>query len=385
MKHFESALKERKENHLYRQRRIVESPAGTTTIVNGKELLNFCSNDYLGLANDPRVNQAFIEGIKKYGTGSGAAHLISGHTSAHHELEEALADFTGRSRALLFSTGVMANQGVMSALLNRHDTVFEDKYNHASLLDAATLSRAKLSRYAHLDLEHLDQQLAKVGTENNRLIATDSIFSMDGDHVNLVDLSKIATKHRAWLMVDDAHGFGVLGEHGSGSCSHYHLNETEAPILMATLGKAVGCFGAFVAGSEALIETLIQQAGSYIYTTASPPAMAVATLKSLEIIKEEDWRRERLQELISIFKEEVSGLGLNLMPSDTAIQPILTGTTEMALTWARYLENKGFLVTAIRPPTVPKEGARLRITLSANHTDDQLYQLIDTLAGLVWT
>lgn len=387
MKILDTELAARRSAHLYRSRRIAESAAGVTTVVDGKTLINFCSNDYLGLANDDRIKEAMIQGVKEYGVGSGAAHLISGHTAAHHELEEALAEFTGRSRALLFSTGVMANQGIIGALLGRHDLVYEDKLNHASLLDAAVLSRAKLIRYSHLDTEKLACQLSLADSKKDArvLLASDAVFSMDGDQAPLGDLAQLAKKQNAWLMIDDAHGFGVLGRQGRGSCDHAQLDEDDAPILMATLGKAFGCFGAFVAGSEALIETLIQEARSYIYTTATPPAIAVATLKSLELVRQEEWRRERLTQLVNNFRHEAEVLGFHLMESSTAIQPILAGSTEMALTWARYLEQKGLLVTAIRPPTVPEGSARLRITFSANHTDLQLEQLLDGLSGLVWS
>jgi 8-amino-7-oxononanoate synthase len=344
-------------------------------------MLSFCSNDYLGLASHPQVVKALQEGAQRYGAGSGAAHLISGHSRAHHALEEELAEFSGRPRALLFSTGYMANLGVVSALLERHDTLFEDRLNHASLIDAGLLARARLKRYRHGDMQGLAQQLDGV-TEGQRLIATDGVFSMDGDIAPLPELAELARKHHAWLLVDDAHGLGVLGDAGRGSLAHFGLEQTAAPILMGTLGKALGTFGAFVAGSEELIETLIQQARSYVYTTASPPALAEATRVSLRIAREESWRRERLRELVGRFRQVVNQLGLPLMASQTPIQPILAGSVERANAWSRQLRTYGILATAIRPPTVPEGSARLRITFSALHTDQQLERLLDALSKL---
>ncbi|MBA1446371.1 MAG: 8-amino-7-oxononanoate synthase [Chromatiales bacterium] len=374
-------LNQRRRDDLYRTRRTIDGPQQPELLVDGRQMLSFCSNDYLGLANHPEVIRALQQGAGRYGVGSGSAHLISGHSRAHEELEEALAVFTGRPRALLFSTGYMANIGVVSALLGRGDLLFEDRLNHASLVDAGVLSRARMKRYQHADADSLERQLGAAG-EERRLIVTDGVFSMDGDLAPLPDLVQLAAEHDAWLMVDDAHGLGVLGETGGGCTSHFDLSEEEVPILMGTLGKALGTFGAFVAGSEALIETLIQQARSYVYTTATPPALAEATLVSLQIAQEEAWRRERLQMLITRFREQVAGFGLSLMASETPIQPIVAGSAGQALTWSRHLETQGILVSAIRPPTVPEGSARLRITLSANHSDDQLQRLLEVLAEL---
>lgn len=353
-------------------------------LVDGKECLSFCSNDYLGLANHSQIIRAFKEGVEKYSVGSGASHLVNGHSEAHHELELALAEFVQRPRALLFSTGYMANLGVMSALLNtastsRHDAVFSDRLNHASLLDAAQLSGARLHRYQHNDTESLISFLKK-SPATHKLVATDSVFSMDGDMAPLPELAKIALQRNAWLMVDDAHGFGVLGDQGRGSLSHFGLKINDAPILMCTLGKAIGTFGAFVAGSEALIETLIQQARSYIYTTALPPAIAVASLASLKLVQQDDWRREKLAELVTRFKDGAAQLGLNLMPSDTAIQPLLVGDNNSAMQLSEALLNDGIHIVAIRPPTVPVGSARLRITFSACHTEQHIDRLLDALS-----
>jgi 8-amino-7-oxononanoate synthase len=344
-------------------------------------MLSFCSNDYLGLANHPEVIVALQQGAEGWGVGSGASHLVSGHTSAHHALEEELAAFSGRPRALLFSTGYMANQGVISALLGRGDTIYEDRLNHASLIDGGLLSRAGFKRFAHSDMEALAQQMESQD-DGEALVAVDGVFSMDGDIAPLPQLAEICTEKRAWLMVDDAHGFGVLGKSGAGSLEQFGLGVDEVPILMATLGKALGTFGAFVAGSEELIETLIQSARSYIYTTALPPAVAAATSASLRLVQSEGWRRERLQELIARFRQRAAEIGLPLMESTTPIQPIVAGSSEQALAWSSQLEKEGILVTAIRPPTVPEGSARLRITLSCSHSDEQLERLLQALEQL---
>ena len=380
MKNLSAKLKQQREAHLYRSRRVVSGMQGPELQVDGRPLISFCSNDYLGLASHPEVIAAMQHGAAKYGAGSGAAHLVIGHSRPHHALEEELADFTGRSRALLFSTGYMANMGVISALLGRGDRVFEDRLNHASLVDGGILSRARLKRYAHADATALAEQL-KQG-QGEALVATDGVFSMDGDIAPLTELADAARQGNAWLMVDDAHGLGVLGAQGGGCLAHLGLGQDDVPILMGTLGKAFGTFGAFVAGSEELIETLIQQARTYIYTTALPPAVAEATRTSLRIIRKDEWRRERLRELIKQFQAGAEQLGLPLMASSTPIQPLLAGTSEQALSWSQRLEEQGILVSAIRPPTVPEGSARLRITFSATHTDAHLEHLLGALAEL---
>ncbi len=381
MKDLAATLQTRRSADLYRVRHVVEGPQQPEQLVDGRYMLAFCSNDYLGLANHPEIIKALQAGADRYGAGSGAAHLINGHSRAHHALEEELAEFTGRPRALLFSTGYMANLGVISALLARHDSLFEDRLNHASLIDAGLLARASLKRYRHCDMQSLQQQLGSAA-EGRCLIATDGVFSMDGDIAPLPELAAQAKKHDAWLLVDDAHGLGVLGKDGRGSLNHFKLNHAAVPVLMGTLGKAFGTFGAFVAGSDDLIETLIQQARSYIYTTASPPALAEATRVSLRLVQQESWRRERLQQLICRFRKAAEQLDLPLMASETPIQPLLLGSTERAVDWSRRLESQGILVTAIRPPTVPEGSARLRITFSALHTDRQVDRLLDALAKL---
>ncbi len=380
-----AALEERRAQSLYRSRRVVEGPQGSSLIVDGHKLVNFCSNDYLSLANHPEVIAAFKQGAGKYGVGSGASHLINGHSSAHHGLEEALADFLGRPRALLFSTGYMANLGVLTALVGSGDVVMQDRLNHASLIDAGLLSGARCQRYLHADPKSLQEHLVKLGAkqeDGRRLIVTDGVFSMDGDLAPLPKLANIAQQQDAWLMVDDAHGLGVLGESGRGTVDHFQLNNEQVPILMGTLGKAFGTFGAFVAGSEALIETLIQQARSYIYTTALPPAVAAATQVSLQILQKENWRREKLNELVKRFRAGGSELGLNLMGSSTPIQPILLGSVKTTLAVSEALYQQGLFVSAIRPPTVPEGSARLRITFSATHTEEQVDQLLSALDSM---
>jgi 8-amino-7-oxononanoate synthase len=381
MRPLQPELERRRAAHLYRRRRVLDSAQGPLLQVDGEALLSFCSNDYLGLANHPQVVQALQRGAERYGAGSGSAHLVAGHSAAHHALEEELAAFTGRPRALLYSTGYMANQGVITALLGRGDSVYQDRLNHASLIDGGLLSRAELKRYPHNDLAALAGRMAyQRGGE--ALVAVDGVFSMDGDLAPLPELAALCREREAWLLVDDAHGLGVLGRDGRGSVDHFGLDDQAVPILMGTLGKAFGTFGAFVAGSEVLIETLIQQSRSYIYTTALPPAVAEATRASLRLVQEEGGRREQLGRLISRFREGAGQLGLDLMPSETAIQPILAGSAERALAWSRALEAQGMLVTAIRPPTVPAGSARLRVTLSASHEIDQVDRLLEALGRL---
>jgi len=363
---------------LYRKPLCIEGAQGPVLLVGGRELLNFCSNDYLGLAADPRIADALIDAASRYGTGSGAAHLVCGHSAEHAALEEELAAFTGRPRALLFSTGYMANLGVIAALVGRGDSVFEDRLNHASLLDGGLLSGARFARYPHGDVSALAARLADAGGE--RLVVTDGVFSMDGDIAPLAELARCCQAHDAWLMVDDAHGFGPLGQGGRGSVAQAALGLKDVPVLVGTLGKAFGTAGAFVAGSEELIEYLIQKARTYVFTTAMPPALAAATRVSLRIVIAEGWRREHLAALIAQFRAGAQALGLRLLDSPTPIQPVLVGDAGAALAAAARLRERGILVTAIRPPTVPPGSARLRVTLSAAHTPEQVERLLAALA-----
>lgn len=372
-----SRLAARRAEHLYRQRPLLDSPQAPEVTVDGQRLLNFCSNDYLGLAGHPEVVRAMREGAERWGVGGGASHLVIGHSGPHHALEEALADFTGRPRALLFSTGYMANLAAVTALVGQGDTVLEDRLNHASLLDAGLLSGARFSRYLHNDADSLAKRLDKA--QGDTLVVTDGVFSMDGDLADLPALCTAARARGAWLMIDDAHGFGPLGATGGGIVEHFGLDLDDVPVLVGTLGKAFGTAGAFVAGSEALIETLIQFARPYIYTTSQPPAVACATLRSLELLRTEGWRREHLHRLITRFRQGAASIGLSLMDSPTPIQPILVGDSARALRLSTLLRERGVLVGAIRPPTVPAGSARLRVTLSAAHSDAQLERLLEIL------
>lgn len=369
---------------MYRRRRIVESAQGAELTVDGRRLLNFCSNDYLGLANDARIREAFRQGVDRWGVGAGASHLVCGHTAVHHQLEEALAQMTGRPRALFFSSGYAANLGVINALVGTRDHVFEDRLNHASLLDGGWISRAAFEWYEHGCVDDLEVRLTRVADEpGRRLVVSDGVFSMDGDRCPLADLASAAERHDAWLMIDDAHGFGVIGKTGIGSVDPDVFATAQVPVLMATLGKAVGTSGAFVAGDDSLIEFLIQRARNYIYTTALPAAVAAATLESLRIVMSEHWRREKLAELITHFRRGVHSLDIDLLPSQTPIQPIVIGDATAALAASRALETLGFLVTAIRPPTVPRGTSRLRVTLTAAHTTEAVDRLIAALGTVL--
>ena len=374
---FDAELQSLNQQSLYRRRRVVESPQSVLMQLDGRQVVNFCSNDYLGLANHPEVIAAFKRGVDQYGVGSGSAHLICGHSHAHHALEDELAAFTGRERALLFSTGYMANLGVISALVGRGDSVLEDRLNHASLLDGGLLSGARFQRYQHNQLDDLQARLA--ASKGKALIVSDGVFSMDGDLALLPDLANLAEQHGAGLLIDDAHGFGVLGANGGGVVEHFGLSQQQVPILMGTLGKAFGTFGAFIAGSDALIEYLIQKARTYVFTTAMPGAVAEATRVSLRLLQQEAWRRQHLQALINRFRAGAEQQGLQLMDSATAIQPIILGDSETALLASERLLAQGFWVSAIRPPTVPAGTARLRITFSSLHTEQQVDALLEAL------
>ena len=347
--------------------------------------VNFCSNDYLGLARDPAVAAAMAEAAQRYGSGSGASHLVSGHGAEHEALERELAEFTGRARAVVFSTGYMANLGVLAALADKRDLLLADGLNHASLIDAARLVRSPRNLwYPHADAAAaralLDVHAPAAAAEGGgAFIVTDGVFSMDGDLAPLPALAAAARAHDAWLVVDDAHGIGVVGADGGGCCEHFGLDAQAVPVLIGTFGKALGSFGAFVAGDEDVIELLIQRARSYIYTTALPPAVAAATRRALRIVREEAWRREALQARIAQFREGAARRGLAVMPSTTPIQPLVLGGERAALAASGRLAEAGYRVTAIRPPTVPAGTARLRITLSAAHTPQQVEGLLAAL------
>jgi 8-amino-7-oxononanoate synthase len=381
MKTLQEDLERRRAAGLYRTRLTLDSPQGVEVVVDGERLLAFCSNDYLGLASDARVTQALVRGAQRYGAGAGASHLVSGHATPHHALEEELAAFVGAPRALLFSTGYMANLGALSALADRHATVYGDRLNHASLIDAARLSGARVRRYHHAEPGHLEQLLAGDKAASG-MIVTDAVFSMDGDLAPLARLQELALSHGLFLLADDAHGLGVLGASGRGSFEHLNLARADSTILMGTLGKAFGVFGAFVAGTETLIETLIQAARTYIYTTALPPAVAEALRESLRIVQAEPQRRAVLRERVAQFRAGARELGLSLMPSETPIQPLVLGSADAAVAAAAALRAQGILVPAIRPPTVPEGTARLRITFSSAHTAEHVERLLAALARL---
>ena len=377
----QAQLNQRREEHLYRTRLNVASGCSSTLSVDGRSLVNFCSNDYLGLASHPDISQALKQAADLYGTGSGASHLVSGHSVVHHQLEEGLAEFTGRPRALLFSAGYMANIGAINALVGRRDLVLQDQLNHASLLDGGRLSQADFKRYKHVDMTSLEQRLEQ-SSAARKLIVSDGVFSMDGNLAPLPEISTLAKKHSAWLMVDDAHGVGVLGQQGGGLVEELNMTIEQVPVLVGTLGKSFGTFGAFVAGSEALIETLIQFSRSYIYTTALPPAIAAATLASLKIVREETWRRDKLAQLVRRFRRGAEQIGLQLAESNTPIQPVLINNDEKVIQVGQQLRTAGFLVGAIRPPTVPVGTGRLRITFSADHSEEQVDKLVAALDSL---
>jgi 8-amino-7-oxononanoate synthase len=369
---------------LLRHRWSLQSAQGTRVKVNGKPLLSFSSNDYLGLAGHPQLFAALQAGTQQYGLGASASHLVSGHFSAHDELEQALAEFVGKPAALLFSSGYLANLGAVQALVGRSDRIFADKLNHASLNDAMLLSRAQVHRYRHNDIAHLAQLLGQPNS-GRKLVITDGVFSMDGDLAPLPELLALCEQYDAWLLVDDAHGFGILGEQGRGSLFHHRDScglASPRIIYMATLGKAAGVSGAFIAAEQVVIDTLVQNARSYIYTTASPPALSCAVLASLRLLQKEDWRRAQLWKLIAQLRVGLIGLPWELMYSNTPIQPLLIGNNNDAVALSEALRKRDIWVPAIRPPTVPQGTARLRISLSAAHSEQDVAQLISALHEL---
>lgn len=411
--HLEDLLTQREQAGRYRRRLTLDSPQGPHVSLAGqaadaetRPLLNFTANDYLGLANHPALVEAGCRAAREFGVGSGSAHLVNGHQRAHHQLEARLAELTGRPRALLFSTGFMANLGVIDALASasreagRSLEIFHDRLNHASLLDGARLASSgttavRSRRFHHRDLEDLERQLAR-SRADDKLVISDGVFSMDGDCADIAGLSQACARHGAWLMIDDAHGLGVLGEHGEGLVGRA-TPLADVPVLVGTLGKALGSSGAFVAGSDALIESLIQLARPYIYTTAQPPHVAAATLAALEIVAREPQRREQLQARVQQFREGCthllagSGLALGLSSTDreassaalTPIQPLILGSEARALAWSAALRERGVLVSAIRPPTVPAGSSRLRFTFSAEHTAEDIAVLLDALEAVL--
>ena len=373
-------LAELEAQHLRRRRRVVTGPQGPLLEVDGRQYLAFCSNDYLGLASHPAVCAALQAGVAQYGAGAGASALISGHSQVVEQLELRLAQFMRLPRALYFATGYMANLGIIPALVATGDEVFSDRLNHACLIDGARLSGARLRIYPHGDLAKLEQ-LLQASKSVRKLIVTDAVFSMDGDIAPLPQLLRLCETHDAWLLVDDAHGFGVLGPQGRGSVAHFGLDSPRI-IYMGTLGKACGVAGAFAAGDPVIIEWLLQRARTYVFTTAAPPALASALLAALTLLEQQEWRRQHLAQLILRLREGVAGLPWTLLPSQTAVQALVVGENEPALALMNALQERGLWVPAIRPPTVPKGTARLRISLSAAHSLEQLDQLIGALRQL---
>ncbi|HPP46285.1 MAG TPA: 8-amino-7-oxononanoate synthase [Accumulibacter sp.] len=377
----QQALSALRADGLQRQRRTLQTPCGPLAEVDGRQLISFCSNDYLGLADDPMLIEAACAGARRWGVGSGASHLVSGHLAPHAALEDQLAEFSGFDRALLFSTGYLANLAIIPTLVGRGDAVFADRLNHASLIDAVQLSRADSQRYAHGDVEALERLLA-ASTAKRKLIVSDAVFSMDGDLAPLPALLTLAERFDAWLVIDDAHGFGVLGRQGRGTVDHFRLPASRRLLYMGTLGKAAGGSGAFVAGDATVIEWLTQRARSYIFTTAGSPMVACALSASLRLIAEGDARRHHLWQLTAQLRDGLAKSGWRLLPSPTAIQPLIVGDNQRALQLATALYERGLWVPAIRPPTVPVGTARLRISLTAAHQPTQVASLVDALREL---
>lgn len=375
MKDLANELDKLNEKNLFRSRRLLSSAQQMEPIINGQKVLSFCSNDYLGLANHPKIIESFAQTATKFGVGAGASHLITGHHESHAALEQELAEFIGCEKVLLFSTGYMANLAVVSSLASRNSLIFADKLNHASLNDAAIQSRGKFKRFDHQNTDQLEKLIVKKNSDD-KFILSDGVFSMDGTIAPVKQLQSLARKYKMKLIIDDAHGIGVLGKNGKG-CTENLLEKEN--VLVGTLGKAFGTFGAFVAANQNTIEWLIQTAHSYIYTTALPPAIAEASRSSLILIQTEVWRREALQEIIQYFRQQCLRVGINIINSTTAIQPIILGSNEKALQVSEQLLKFEILVPAIRPPTVSENTARLRVSLCATHTKAHVDKLIVAL------
>lgn len=364
-----------------RTRRIIDGPQDASMLVDGKRVMAYASNDYLGLANHPKVVEAAMRALKRYGLGAAASHMVSGHMRAHHELEEKLGTYLGLPKVLLFSSGYAANIGILTALAGRGDRIFADKLNHACLNDGALLSRANFKRYPHCNLAKLESMLGDSKAAGRKLIVTDAVFSMDGDIAPLPELLKLAETYDAMLVIDDAHGFGVLGYRGKGSLEHFNL-KSDRIVYMATLGKAAGGYGAFVAGHEDIVEWILQSARTYIFTTATPPAIAAAMHASLEVMQEDRERLKHLRMLIDFFGDSLKLQFARLPYSQTAIQPIMIGDNATTMAFADALRDRHMFVPAIRPPAVPPGTARLRVSINAAHTADDLFDLITALTDL---
>jgi len=377
-------LEQLKQQGLFRKERIVESKNGTIINIGGKKLINFCSNDYLGLSSHPDVVKAMQDAVIEFGAGSTASPLVCGKTALHLSLEQKLAKVTGRDRALILSCGYMANMAIISSLVrNKSQWIFQDKLCHASMVDGALISRATLKRYAHADPSALEKLLSKLNKDDSALVFTESVFSMDGDIAPLSNLSSVCQQYGACLVVDDAHGFGVIGKNGLGGADYFSLGQKEVPLIMATFGKALGVYGAFIAGPENLIEAFVQRARPYIYSTALPVPIIVAVSTAVDVMQKEPEHRTKLVSLINYFLSGANKRGIEVKNNITPIQPIILGDASRAVRLAQLLEEHGIFVRAIRPPTVPTKSSRLRITLSASHTKQQIDLLLDALTSAV--
>lgn len=381
-KRFEADTGDYAARGLLRTRRALEPATAPHVQYKGRSCINFCSNDYLGLAGDNRIAATFKQAVDRYGVGAGASQLVSGYSDVQAELENTLAEYCGYERALVFSNGYMANIGAITALCDRSTVIHIDRLAHASLIDAAILARARMRRFAHNDTSVLENNVSK-DNSSKKIVITEGVFSMEGDCADVSRIADISRSGQALLYLDDAHAFGVMGEQGRGSRSQNNLSVDDVPIMMATFGKALGVSGAFVAGSSGLMETILQQARTLIYTTAPPPALAAATLKSLAIVQQEQWRRDKLQELIAYWRSQAQERGLSLLDSRTAIQPLMIGANDKTTAISNALLEQGLLISAIRPPTVPEGGARLRITLTAAHEKADIDRLIAVLTAVL--
>lgn len=374
----ESASRRERE-HLERHRLSLQALDSVCVELEGQRLVNFSSNDYLSLASDPALAAAAARGAKVHGVGAGASALVTGNRGVHELLEQELAEFVQRERVLLCASGYHANLAVLSSLAGKGDVIIQDRLCHASLIDGARLSGAELRRYPHLDLRGLERQLGRK-CSGHALVVTDGVFSMDGDRADIGRLAETCEQSTAWLVVDDAHGIGVTGPGGRGSVADAGLGQDEVPVLVGTLGKAFGCSGAFIAGSAALIDHIINEGRTYLFTTAMSPAIAEAAREALHRVREDDWRRENLEKRIAQFREGAQALRLPVMDSDSPIQPLVIGDAFNAMRISAELLSRGLLVKAIRPPTVQKGSSRLRITLSAGHDEDQVDHLLEALS-----
>ncbi|HIF51184.1 MAG TPA: 8-amino-7-oxononanoate synthase [Thiotrichaceae bacterium] len=375
-------INQRKSSGLYRERKIINSAQGALIEIEGQQYINFSSNDYLGFANNAELKDCMIAAIDKYGVGAASSQLIVGHLTPHKLLEEKLSQFLDRDAALIFPTGYQANLAIASVLIDSNTVVLQDKLNHASLIDSALLSKGKLVRYRHNDVENLKTLLEK-NKKYNLVVMTDGVFSMDGDYALLREIAELSKKYNALLIVDDAHGLGVLGERGAGLLEVLNLDQQQVPIIIGTFGKSFGASGAFVSGSKLHIEAFIQKARTYIYTTALLPSIAATMTRAIDLVSEGDYLRKNIKDLVLHYKNQTAGSGLNIGESMSHIQPLIIGKAAQALAASKELYENKILVTAIRPPTVPKNTSRLRISITAKHTKDQIDLLVETLKTVV--